>query len=521
MLKVVAVVDKTGTALDRLAKGVAPYHDNLDYVVCDVHPKRPDPEQIQRFEEAARTADIIDFQYFRTAQMLVDKYDWLKEKTLILTHNNPYSIYEQDWHDFDRLVANNKTMLTDLKRHTGREIDYISLATEPNFWEYNLDWQPNKRVLMVANRIEAKKGIIEVAIACGDLGLTFVLVGAVSDPMYFHSILQTGTVEFHEQISDEELRKLYHTSSVLVCNSVDDFESGTLPVLEAMQCGTPVLTRNVGHIPDLNDGKNMKILPSEPNNIESISTMLTDMLNDKKELEELRGNAWNTAKGFNMQRRAYEYQRLYRSTIEGESVSVIVPIFDKPDTIRACLNAISNQTHKNIEIIVCDETVDAENKTLVAEISKMINLPVKYIHSGQDDYGLARARNMGIIAATGDVLVFCDQRMIMEEDAVQVFLSNLIAKAWLFGKKGVDKDAFVENFSCVARTELIEAGMFNERITQYGGMSQEIRARTRAQGFSHRYIPEAKCNPMGKSSKRNRKRKEIIAMKDLLWKVGL
>jgi len=151
----------------------------------------------------------------------------------------------------------------------------------------------------------------------------------------------------------------------------------------------------------------------------------------------------------------------------------------------------------------------------------MINLPVKYIHSGQDDYGLARARNMGIIAATGDVLVFCDERMIMEEDAVQVFVDNLVEKAWLFGKKGVDKNTFVENFSCVSRTELIEAGMFNERITEYGGMSQEIRSRTRAQHFTHRYISEAKCNPMGKSSNRTRKRKEIIAMKDLLWKVGL
>ena len=74
MFKVVCVVDKIGTALDRLAKQVIPYHDNIDYVVCDVHPKRPDQEQLERFEREAKDADVIDYQYFRTAEMLRERY---------------------------------------------------------------------------------------------------------------------------------------------------------------------------------------------------------------------------------------------------------------------------------------------------------------------------------------------------------------------------------------------------------------------------------------------------------------
>lgn len=53
MLKVVAVSDKIDTAIDRLCRGVQKYHDNLDYQVIDVHPKRPDPSQLQRFEQEA------------------------------------------------------------------------------------------------------------------------------------------------------------------------------------------------------------------------------------------------------------------------------------------------------------------------------------------------------------------------------------------------------------------------------------------------------------------------------------
>lgn len=538
MLKVVCVVDKMGTALDRLAKGVMPYHSNLDYVVVDVHPKRPDLEQLGRFEREARDADIIDWQYFRTAEMLRDKYDWLKDKKQILTHNNPYSIAESNWDGYDHVVANNHTIKLGLEKimhNPAKRLSFIPLATDPTFWEFNFDWRPNSRVIMVANRIESKKGILEVAIACGDLGLTFILVGAVSDREYFYSVMQTGNVEFHEQVSDKQLRDLYYGSTVHVCNSVDNFESGTLPILEAMQCGIPVLSRKIGHVPDIDNGKNIKILDCASSDVIEITRQLENMINDKKGLEEQREAGWKTAKDFNMERRAYAYQRLYRSLLEGEPVSIIVPVYDKPETIRACLNAIAEQDYPNIEVLVCDDSgndVEGVNMKLVSDFAKTVSFPVRYIETfvknaynlvdeSFQDYGLARARNMGIIEATGDVLIFCDQRQIMEKDAVSQFVKNLVPKTWLFGNKGANKQNFVENFSCVSRTDIIEAGMFNERITAYGGMSQEIRSRTRQQGFRHVYVPEAKALAMGKSSNKNRKKMEILAMKNLLWKVGL
>lgn len=522
MMRVVAVSDKVDTAIDRLCKGVMPYHSNIDYQVCDVHPKRPSPEQLARFQLIAQSADIIDFQYFRTAQMLLDKFDWLYDKKLILTHNNAYSWSEDKWGWAFANCAANKTIESQLKKQGSPNVHHIPLAVEPSFWQFNHDWEPNKRVIMVANRIESKKGILEVAIACNDLGLDFCLVGAISDPTYFHSILQTGRVEFHENISDEQLRDLYYKSTIHVCNSVDNFESGTLPILEAMLCGIPVLTRKVGHVNDFYDEKNVRLLTGEPNDIAGIKYHLESLLNDKKKLEEQRQNGWNTAKNFNMERRAYEYQRLYRSTKEGEAVSIIIPIYDKPETIRACLNAAANQDYENIELIVCDDnSLEAGNRELVTDFAKTVDCPVRYINTGHDDYGIARARNMGVIEATGDILVFCDQRMIMKPDCVSKFVDNLVEKTWLFGKKGADKDTFVENLSCVSRTELIDAGMFNERINKYGGQSQELRGRMRSQGFRMIYLPEAEAIPMGKSSNKNRKKQDIYEMKNILWKLGL
>lgn len=524
MFKVVCVVDKTGTALDRLAKGVAPYHGNIEYSVVDVHPKRPDPEQLDRFQREAMDADLIDWQYFRTAEKLRSMFPWLEDKKQILTHNNPYSIEEQDWSGYDLNVGNNEYITKRLKEITPTPVEYVPITVDTDFWKFNTEWEPNNSVIMVANRIESKKGILPVAIAAAELGMKFILVGAISDRDYMYSILQTGdNIEFHEQISDEELRKLYYRSTIHVCNSVDNFESGTMPVLEAMLTGVPVLTRNVGHVPDLNNGENMVIQDSTSDDVEAITERLKEMLFDKKKLRDMRDKAWNTAKNRNFERRAYQYQKLYRQVMYPNlaPVSIVLPIYDKPEVIRKCLDAIAEQTYKNIEVIVADDAGSPDNLMLVAEFARFVSFPVAYMSTRGAYYGLARARNEATIAANGDIIVYCDQRMIMDKFAVESFVANIKPKTWLFGNKGTAKKEFVENFSCVYRKEAIECGLFNERINLYGGQSQEIRSRIRAQGMQVQYVDGAKCTPCGKSSNKHQKRDEIIKMKNRLWKMEL
>lgn len=545
MLKVVAVVDKENSALDRLAKGVAKYHDNLDYRVVAVHPKRPDNEQLRHFQETAIDADIIDWQYFRTAETLRGIYPWLENKKQILTHNNPYSIEEQDWNNYDYNVGNNEYITKRLGEITQKPVTHIPITIDTDFWKFNPDWRfgskinatnkyefqgqaLNPSVIMVANRIEGKKGILPVAKACADLNLHFVLVGAISNGDYFHEIQRTvGNLEYHDRITDEALRELYYNSMIHVCNSVDNFESGTMPVLESMLTGVPVLSRKVGHVPELYNGENMVIQNSDPDDVENIKKKLLEMISDKKRLIEMRDKAWQTAKSRSYERRAYMYQKLYREVMwpDLKPVSVVVPIYDKPEIIRKCLNAIAEQTYKNIEIIVVDDS-GFDNDDLVRDFARYVSLPVRFISNQEvvlgaisDDYGLARARNRGTIEATGEIIVYCDQRQIMEPNAIEEFVKHLSSRIWVYGNKGANKKEFVENFSAVYRHRVIQAGMFCERITQYGGMSEELRKRLNRQGVTTEYVPSAKANPTGKSSNRNRKRQEIINMKNKVWKM--
>jgi glycosyltransferase involved in cell wall biosynthesis len=432
MLKVVVVVDKEKTAIDRLAQGVARYHGNLDFSVVAVHPKRPDEQQLERFVSEALQADIIDFAYYKSALMLLERYPWLQEKKKILQIHNPYCLEDASWDGFDAVVANNHDIYERLGKLTTAPVEYIPNTIDTDFWTFNTEWEPKRNIVMVANRIEGKKGILPVAIACADLGLHFILVGSISDQNYFYDVMQTGPVDYREKISDEQLRQIYQDSTIHVCNSVDNFESGPIPVVEAMMCGTPVLTRKVGHIPELFNGQNMVIQDSDPEDVVRITELLREMMMDKSKLKELRDSGWQTAKSRSNERRAYMYQKLYREVLypNDRTVSVVVPVYDKPEIMRKCLDALARQTYRNIELIVADDNPTGENKRVVDEYAQYVSFPVRYIHTanGNNDYGLARARNIATIEATGEIMVYIDQRQIPNEDCIEEFVRNIKPK---------------------------------------------------------------------------------------------
>ena len=517
MFKVVAISDKTGTAIDRLCKVVEPYHKNIEYVVIDVHPKRPDATQLARVEQECRTADVIDYQYFRTAEALRSRYDWLKDIPSVLTHNNPYSIKESDWNSYQAVIGNNKSITADLQKITSSRVEHIPIVVDPFFWQFNENYKFNKSVIMVANRIESKKGILPVALACKKLGIKMQLVGAISQPDYFREIIDTGVVHFAQECTDEELRAMYYEAGVHVCNSIDNFESGTMPILESIYCGVPVITRKIGHVPDFADDS-IVINDHDSEDVDHLVDIIDKLLCDTKKLENMRQQAWYSIKHINPERRAYMYQKLYRELLDDEPVSVIVPVAGKEEVTRENLTAIANQTYKNVEIIVIDDG-EVDQKKNIMDFADTVSIPVCYIRLGGKGYNLAKARNMGVVQATSDILVFADQRMILEPDCIETFVKNMKPNTWLYGNKGVKKE-FVENLSCIYRNDFVRFGMFNERINMYGGLSQETRVRARHQGINIEFIENAKATPRGKSSNKRIKKYEIMQMKNLLWKIG-
>ena len=522
-MKILMIVEKVGTAIYRLAEGVKKYNPHIHIDIVDVHPKRPDVTQLQRFGELALRADILCFEYWKTYTMLRERYQdsQLFKKPKMLAHYNPYNLYEESWDEFDIITVPNRSMQEAMRRN--RKVKYIPLTIDIEKFPFQREYIDSKQVLMVSSRIESKKGVLPVAEVCKKLGYKLLLVGSISDRGYFDKIMATGVVEFREKVTDEELLKAYYGSAVHVCNSIDDFESGTMPILEAMLTGCPVLTRNIGHVPDLDNGKNMVVRKGESEDLDDLEKELKRLMDNLPKRQQMREDAWGTAKVRDDVRRAREYGKMWYSMLSDKPlVSVIVPTFNRKENLLKIISAVIDQDYPSVELVVCDDGSTDGTRELIEQIRERTFYPIKYINTETPDiYNLGRARNLGVVESVGDILVFCDDRYKMEKDCISKFVEKLVKKKWLFGDKGTGKRNFVENFSCIYRNEFVRAGMFSEHCKTYGYLTQETRERFKGQGIEFIYVEGAKSETISGSKARYTKKDEIRCSKNVLYKMGM
>jgi glycosyltransferase involved in cell wall biosynthesis len=118
-------------------------------------------------------------------------------------------------------------------------------------------------------------------------------------------------------------------------------------MLEAMAVGVPVLTRNIGQVPELSNGKNMVVRKGEVDDIEDLKTELKDLVEGSK-AKDIRENAWDTVKTCGDVRRAREYEQLWWSILNKKSlVSVIVPTFNRLEVLQQVITALMEPENMN------------------------------------------------------------------------------------------------------------------------------------------------------------------------------
>ncbi len=83
-------------------------------------------------------------------------------------------------------------------------------------------------------------------------------------------------------------------------------------------------------------------------------------------------------------------------------VSIITPTHNRPDSLRGCLAALQRQTYPDFESIVVDDGGSEATRAMVAA-----EFPHVHYHA-QAKQGPAAARNLGLQAATGDIIAFTD-----------------------------------------------------------------------------------------------------------------
>ena len=98
-------------------------------------------------------------------------------------------------------------------------------------------------------------------------------------------------------------------------------------------------------------------------------------------------------------------------------ITIIVPIFNMKIYLKRCLDSISTQTYKNIEIILVDDG-STDGSAEICDEYKNQDVRFKVIH--QKNGGLSVARNSGLDVAQGKYILFIDSDDWIKDNMVQL-----------------------------------------------------------------------------------------------------
>ena len=108
--------------------------------------------------------------------------------------------------------------------------------------------------------------------------------------------------------------------------------------------------------------------------------------------------------------------------MEATLVSIVIPIYNVEKYLEKCIESISKQTYKNIEILLIDDG-STDNSLKICKNYEKKDTRIKVIH--KKNGGLSDTRNRGIIEAKGNYIMFVDSDDWIENDTVSLLLENI------------------------------------------------------------------------------------------------
>lgn len=105
-------------------------------------------------------------------------------------------------------------------------------------------------------------------------------------------------------------------------------------------------------------------------------------------------------------------------------ISIVIPVYNTEDYLKRCLDSVINQTYKNIEIIVVNDSSPGNARTIVNEY-RLKDDRIKYVEHDQNK-GLYHARLTGSELATGDYIAFVDSDDYVSIDYYRLLVEKAI-----------------------------------------------------------------------------------------------
>jgi len=506
-MNILITPDVDDWAIGNLTRSIMKHNKRFNFYKVCVHP-RGIPQgiaEIQRLIRSGVKFDMWHAQYWNSARQVLQFMPELKDVPILLTHHNHHCLENENWQElgFDMLNEMTNWGVRVLeKRHNN--VVKIPHGVDLDKYSFIKDYNEEIKNVGYVGRVCEWKHLREICEASRELKYKVVGCGYIDKPAYWETVPKDDKfLEFNggfgrqSMASESFATEIYRNMSVFVMYSTDEKESGTLPLLEAMARGIPVLATEQGMARDLiKDGENGIFFTPE-----NFKEKLKMLMEDVELRKEIRQKAWQTIKTYSEEAMAREYAKAYYKLVHTDHklISVVIPTFQRADELLKVMLSVENQSYPAKEIIVCDDGSTDHTPIIVHEAKKKFSTPIRYLKTGTKlDYGLAKARNAGAIEALGEILLFLDDRYTLNQGVLEIAAKTTMPKSFGHGVKVIrgkesTKTSFIENFSWIGKKDFINAGMFSEQMTLWGGLSQETRQRFSAQGFRFLRVPSAKC----------------------------
>lgn len=148
------------------------------------------------------------------------------------------------------------------------------------------------------------------------MAVSLLQVGGWPDPSQqelLRALDLANSVHFLGRVSERELVTLYNATDVFVFPST--YEGFGLPALEAMACGTPVVSSNAASLPEVVGDAGLLVDPNSP---EALAKAIASVLDDPVLAAELRQNGLQRAGQFTWEQTARDTLSIYRQVAGGD-----------------------------------------------------------------------------------------------------------------------------------------------------------------------------------------------------------
>lgn len=273
---------------------------------------------------------------------------FIKSKIIIVTIHDLSFLHYESWHPKERIKYFQKNFFKELEKIdyiiTGSEFTKNELVKElgvkkekisviyhgvdtalyhpysqqeiaPTMKKYNLP----KNFILCVGSIEPRKNLLNLLKAYNlfseNLKKLFPLIlvgfqGWQNNDILHEIAISKESIKYLGYLSDEELAHLYAGASLFVYPSL--YEGFGLPPIEAMACGTPVVTSSISSLPEVCKDAVCYCNPYSPNDI---ADKMLKLINNEQMRNQLITLGLKQAQSYSWDRAAKEHYRLFKEIL--------------------------------------------------------------------------------------------------------------------------------------------------------------------------------------------------------------